>query len=57
MSCEVLEQLFIGDDLKQIKVKQIDNLEGYLVNKNFQNYSERILEVDFNRLTAIRQWD
>ena len=54
--CEVLEQIFINNDLHQVKVKQIHNLEDYLVNKNYDNYSERTLNVDFSRLGAISNW-
>ncbi len=55
--CKVLEQIFVNDDLRQIKIKQIHNLEDYLINKNYQNFSERILIVDSSILSAVSQWN
>jgi len=54
--CIVDEQIIEHGDLIKIKVRQVHNLEDYLVNRNYENYSERILVVDSDVIAPISKW-
>lgn len=54
--CIVEEHIILNGDLEKIKVKQIHNLEDYFINRNHENYSERILKVDSSILFPLYQW-
>jgi len=57
INCIVIEHIKIKDELRQIKVKQIHNVEDYLLNKNYENYTERILKVEPETIQFISDWN
>ncbi|WP_394660344.1 hypothetical protein [uncultured Chryseobacterium sp.] len=57
INCIVIEHIRIKGELRQIKVKQIHNVEDYLLNKSFENYTERILQVEPENIQFISDWN
>ncbi|GEM_PF-3506230 len=57
INCIIIQHIRVHGELRQIKVKQIHNVEDYLLNKNYENYSIRLLKVEPETIEHISDWN